>query len=149
MLQRFLFTALIAIFAGTAAAQDPVQWNFTAKKVGDQTYEIWMTATVNKPWHLYSQHTPEGGPLPTRVNFTRNPILNFTGEVKESGKLVKKREDVFDLDVQYFDGNASFVQTVTVKGKVKTTLNGTVEYMVCNETQCLPPKTIPFKVTLP
>ena len=148
MLKRITLLALCALALSTTFAQEPVQWNFTAKKVADNTYEIWMTATVNKPWHMYSQHTPDGGPLPTKVQFTKNPLLNMQGDVKENGKLVKKREEVFDLDVQYFDGNATFVQTVTVKGKVKTTLSGTVEYMVCNETQCLPPKTIPFKVNL-
>jgi hypothetical protein len=148
MLKRITLLALCALTLSTTFAQEPVQWNFTAKKIANQTYEIYMTATVNKPWHMYSQHTPDGGPLPTKVQFAKNPLLNMQGDVKENGKLVKKREEVFDLDVQYFDGNATFVQTVTVKGKVKTTLTGTVEYMVCNETQCLPPKTIPFKVNL-
>ena len=42
-------------------AQDPVKWNFTAKKIADKTYELHMTASVESPWSIYSQQTPDGG----------------------------------------------------------------------------------------
>jgi thiol:disulfide interchange protein DsbD len=42
----------------------------------------------------------------------------------------------------------TFLQNVTVKGNVKTNLAGTIEYMLCNEKECLPPRKNPFTVAL-
>ena len=41
--------------------------------------------------------------------------------------------------VSSYSEKVQFVQTVTVKGKVKTNIAGTIEYMVCNDVKCLPP----------
>jgi thiol:disulfide interchange protein DsbD len=41
-----------------------------------------------------------------------------------------------------------FVQTVQVKSAVKTNFAGTVEFMVCNDHECLPPTDVPFTVSL-
>ena len=35
-----------------------------------------------------------------------------------------------------------FVQTVKLKGNIKTSVAGSVEFMVCNDSRCLPPSTI-------
>jgi thiol:disulfide interchange protein DsbD len=41
-----------------------------------------------------------------------------------------------------------FVQIVKLKGKVKTSFSGSVEYQTCDDKKCLPPKTVNFKVAL-
>ena len=41
------------LFFINVTAQDPVKWNFSAKKVADKTYEHHMTATVESPWSSY------------------------------------------------------------------------------------------------
>ena len=103
---------------------------------------------VNSPWHTYSQFTPDGGPLPTHFSFTKNPLYMLDGKVKENGKLFKKHEDVFGVDVKYFNGKVDFVQLVKVKGNAKTNFSGAVEFMVCNDQQCLPPATEKFSIPL-
>ena len=40
-------------------------------------YEVTLTATLPKPWHIYSQHTGDGGPIPTKVKFTKNPLVTL------------------------------------------------------------------------
>ena len=139
-------TLLTAVFA--IAQESPVQWSFHATKTADKTYDVTMLASVQSPWHIYSQTTPEGGPVPTQITFNKNPLLVFDGKAKESGKLITEYEEVFGVDEIYFDGKASFVQTVKLKANVKTNLSGKIKFMVCNDKQCLPPKEVPFSVAL-
>jgi thiol:disulfide interchange protein DsbD len=75
-------------------------------------------------------------------------LLIIDGKATEAGKIITKREDVFDMNVVYFDGAANFIQVVKLKNNAKTALTGTVKFMVCNDTQCLPPTDIPFSVAL-
>lgn len=141
-----LMSMIVALFLTAAASAQPVQWSNTVKKTGPGTYEVHLTATVQSPWHIYSQYTPAGGPIPTEISFGKNPVLVLDGPVKELGSLVKKREEVFGLDVMYFNDRVDFVQTITTKAKVKTNISGTIRYMVCNDRECLPPKNIPFQL---
>lgn len=147
-MKRYLL-AVVGLFVSLLSmGQNPVQWKFEAKKIADKTYEIRMHATVPSPWHIYSQTTPEGGPLPTKISFIKNPLLELQGGPAEKGKLIKKFEDVFEVNVMYFDREVEFVQVVKVKSKVKTNIRGAVEFMVCNDTQCLPPSEVPFTIEL-
>ena len=42
----------------------PVKWNFKAIKVDTDTYEIHYTATMESPWHIYSQSSDKTGSSP-------------------------------------------------------------------------------------
>lgn len=136
-------------FACTAFSQtDVVEWKFDSKKISAQKYEVRIVATVKSPWHIYSTTQPEGGPLPTKISFTKNPLATPDGSIKEEGKMQTHFEDVFNIDTKFFNDKVEFVQLVNVKGAAKTSLNGTVEFMVCTDKECHPPKTIPFSVAL-
>ena len=125
-----------------------MKWNYSTKKIGDKTYEIHITAALQDGWHTYSASTPEGGPLPTAISFTKNPLLVIVGKTMEEGKMQQKYEEVFGIDVKYFSNKVDFVQVVKLKHNVKTSLNGTVEYMVCTDKECLPPAKVPFAIAL-
>lgn len=129
-------------------AQDPVHWEFKAKKIKDKIYEVHITATIEDPWSIYSQSTPEGGPLPTTIEFAKNPLVVPSGKIKEVGTLKKKFEDVFEVDVLYYKNKVDFVQVVTLKNNVKTNITGNVEFMACNDQQCLPPNTVKFSIPI-
>jgi hypothetical protein len=143
-----LFT--IAILLSVAGfSQTPVSWNYSAKKIAAGTYEVKIVATIQSPWHIYSQKTPDGGPLPTKIVITKNPMLIPQGTAREVGKLEKKYEEAFGVDVMQFSGKVEFVQVVKTKSeKVKTNVSGTIEYMACTDEQCLPPATINFTLKL-
>jgi thiol:disulfide interchange protein DsbD len=144
-----LLTILLLIAAAAMAQmKDPVQWNITAAKKSGKVYEIKFTATVANPWHIYSQNTPKGGPVPTKISFKTNPLVTFNGSAKELGDLKRVHDQYFNVDVKYFNSKVDFVQTVTLKADAKTSVSGTVEYMVCNDQECLPPKKIPFDLKL-
>lgn len=151
MKQLFLgFFAMMLVSFSFAQRQNPVSWNYEAKKKSADTYEIVLTATVEHPWHIYSQNTGKGGPIPTTVAFKANPLVIQTGKVKEQGKLEKVFDKNFNTDVLYYSDKVLFVQTVKVKGggRIKTNLSGTVEYMVCDDSQCLPPVKKSFDLKL-
>jgi hypothetical protein len=139
-------TVLLAVSAN-AQIKNPANFSFTATKKGAD-YEVIIKATIEKPWHIYSQTTPTGGPLPTKISFNKNPLITVVGKAKEVGKLEKIHDKNFGVDVLYFGNTVSFVQLVKVKAGVKTNITGTIEYMVCDDEQCLPPTKKTFDIKL-
>jgi thiol:disulfide interchange protein DsbD len=130
------------------AQSNPVKWTFTSKKQTSNTYEVYLNASIDDPWHIYSQSTPSGGPLPTKISYSVNPLVSISGTTAEDGSSKTIHDKNFGVDVKYYSKGVRFVQTVKLKSPVKTTLNGTIEYMICNDSKCLPPVTIPFNVIL-
>jgi len=143
-----LLSLFFITVAGIAQLKDPVQWNFIAAKKSDKVYDVTFTAAITKPWHIYSQTTPAGGPVPTKIVFKTNPLITVSGKAKENGSLKNVHDQYFGVDVKYFDNKVEFVQTVNLKSNVKTNIAGTIEYMVCNDEECLPPKKVPFDLKL-
>ena len=149
-MKKLFVAGLLLCCSGFLYAQilDPVSWTATSKKINDKTYEIHLTANIQNGWHTYSQTTPDGGPIATSLSFTKNPLLTMEGSAKEVGKLEKHFEPLFGVDVKQFSNKVDFVQLVKLKAPVKTSLNVAVEFMVCNDKECLPPKTEKFSVAL-
>ena len=143
LLMGFFLTA-----ASFAQIKDPVNWLFSAKKKSATTYEVSITANIPKPWHMYSQHMKQGGPIPTKITFNNNPLVKKEGSVKEAGKLEKINDKIFDMEVLFFSGKVVYTQLVKVKAGVKTNITGNVSYMVCDDEQCLPPSKKQFDIKL-
>lgn len=135
------------IFAQTGSSR-MVNWNFASKKINDNTYEIRFTADINGKYHMYAQNVGVEGPVATSFTFTKNPMLSLDGKVKEIGKMIKKHEAVWGGDVKYYENKVEFVQVVNLKKNIKTNVGGTVEFMVCDDKECLPPSEVAFKVNV-
>ena len=143
LLSMFLFATM------AVSAQNPVTWNFTSKKLADNSYEIHMTATIEKGWHLYSQVQPDDAVAgPTTFSITNNPLIELSGKIKEVGKMQKFHDKELEISANQYSEKVDFVQIVKLKGKVKTSFSGSVEYQTCDDKKCLPPKTVNFKVAL-
>jgi thiol:disulfide interchange protein DsbD len=147
-----IYTTTVLFFATAfsimAQSSKQVQWAYSAKKVADKTYEIHMTATVGNGFHLYAQNAGVDGPQPTHFEFVKNSLVTIDGKVKENGKLIKKFESAWSATVNYYEHTVDFVQVVKLKGNVKTSLSGSVEFMVCDDSKCLPPSIVEFKVNI-
>jgi len=143
----FALTLLVATLT-MAQSSKQVSWVYSAKKTGDKTYEVHMTATIGGDYHMYAQDAGGEGPIPTTFTFTKSPLFTLDGNVKEVGKLVKKYETAWTHDVKYYERTVEFVQVVKLKSNVKTALAGKVEFMVCNEHECLPPADVDIKVNI-
>jgi hypothetical protein len=140
--------AILLISASLAQSSKQVQWAYSAKKIADRTYEVHMIATINGDYHLYSQDVGGEGPVPTSFSFVKSPLLALDGRVKEAGKLIRKFETAWSHDVRYYEKIVDFVQVVKLKSNIKTDFAGKVEFMVCNDKQCLPPAEVEIKVNV-
>lgn len=143
----FLFIAFIGLPVFSQSA-NPVKWTYSAKKIADKTYEVHVTASVDNPWHIYSQNIEADLPVATAFTFTKNPLVVIHGKVNEVGKLIKKKEEVLGGVLNYYEKSVDFVQKIKLKGNTKTNLAGKVEYVVCNDGRCLPPAEANFSVNI-
>ncbi len=140
VLSLLLFTALGAF----AQLEDPVSWSYVAKKTSPTEATVYIKASLEDKWHIYSQTTKPGGP--TRTVFTFSPSKDYTlvGKTIEP-KPISKFEKVFNMTVPYFENEVVFQQKVKLK-KGTTVVKGKVEYGVCDDKSCLPPTEIAFSV---
>ena len=149
-MKKIFIATICVLFSALAGAQvlNPVDWTVTSKKLTANTWEVHLKANIGKGWHIYSQTTPDGGPLPTTITFTKNPLLALTGITKEEGKLEQRHEELFGVDVKQFSNSVDFVQVIKLKSPVKTSASVVIEYMVCNDKECLPPTSKKFSIAL-
>jgi len=142
-----VIAALLAAVTGVSAQiLKPVKWQFGAKKISNDEAVVFMKATIDNGWHIYSQHVEEGGPIRTSFTFTPSADFTLVGKPAEP-KPKTKREEVFGMDVAYFDKEVVFQQRIKLK-KGETTVKGVVEYMACDANQCLPPDEVEFTVAV-
>lgn len=143
-----LFTLLTVQSIVQAQKPNPVHFNYTVAKNNDKSYDIHMTATLDAGWHIYSQEQPtEAIAIPTKIVFTKNPVLQIDGKAKEMGEK-EKYEDKNAGIVQYQYAKVDFVQSIKLKATAKTNLSGTITYQACTDEMCLPPKTVSFTIAI-
>lgn len=147
MKKCYLSFMLLLFVCCTSAQQNVIEWSFSSKNISGNLYEIKLTATLKKGWHIYSQH-PGDGPVPTSVSFTRSPLLESKGGIKETGKIKFEKSDIFNSEIRYYENDVTITQNVSVKFNIKTSIKGKVEFMVCDNKQCLPPETVEFSIKL-
>jgi len=128
----------LLVFTMSAVTAQKITWTYTAKKLTGDKYELHITAQPPVGWHVYSQTTPDGGPVPTSFTFNKNALLTLSGKVNEKGKLVTYYDKNFKVNVKYFEGKVEFVQTVAVKGKIndlqRQNLHATNNRKICYRT---------------
>ncbi|WP_139854068.1 protein-disulfide reductase DsbD family protein [Aequorivita sinensis] len=146
----FLYLLLTIVSLSTVQSQilDPIKWSTSVKKISETEYDLISKATIDGGWHLYSQVVPEGGPLPTVFTFEENNAYKTIGKVKE-GKGVTELDPVFDMIITFFSNTATFTQRVQLTGDKGTTVKGEVEFMVCDDTRCLPPNYVDLIFKIP
>jgi len=141
------FLLLCCVLGMSAEIQKPVTWSFSNKQVSDTEFDLILTASIDNNWHLYSQFIGVGGPVPTSFKFKPSPDYVLVGKVNESPKPHKIFEKVFGMNVAFFEKKAVFTQKVKLKA-VAAKISGSLEFMVCDDSQCLPPEDIDFSFDL-
>ncbi len=141
--------ASVLLTISLQAQLNPVSWSFSAKKVGDKTYEVQMVATMQTGWHLYSQVQPEDAiAIPTTFTITPNPLFTLDGKIKEVGKMEVMKDKDLGVSANQYSKTVTFVQKIKLKANVKTNFKGNVEYQTCDDKKCLPPKTVNFDIAI-
>jgi len=133
-------------FVNDAFAQmDVVDWSVNTDLISENEALVIFTATIDDGWKLYSQHTEEGGPLPTQIQFEGIIGLELVGEITESDNVKKDFSDLFEINVTSFKDKATFTQKVKLSDTSNVML-AKIRYMACDGLKCIPPTTEEFKV---
>lgn len=140
--------AMLITAAAFAQIETPVRWSYAAKKVSATEAVVFIKATIDNGWHIYSQNIGDGGPIATKLTFS--PAKNYTiaGKTAEP-KAISKYEDTFKMNVSYFENSVVFQQKIKLKGAGATSVKGKVEFMTCNDRKCLPPDEVEFNIPVP
>jgi len=147
-MKKILLLATVVLLSMQLHAQilTPVKWAYGFKKTGKQEAVIFVRATIDEGWHLYSQTVKDGGPVKTTFSFLPSAAYTLVGKTQEP-KPITRFEKVFGMDVSFFEKAVIFQQKVKLKAG-QATVKGTFEYMTCNDKQCLPPETVEFSVAV-
>ena len=127
---------------------NPVKWNTSVEQISDKEYVLKAQAVIQSGWHLYGQYIEEGGPSRTAFNF-KNPKNSFEliGKTTEE-KGHEVQDKIFDMKIKYFEDKALFTQKIKFTSDAVSNIAAEVEYMVCDDSNCLPPSSeeLVFKI---
>ncbi|RZL18746.1 MAG: sugar transporter [Pedobacter sp.] len=137
---------LFIAFSAKSQILKPVTWSYAFKKTSPTEATVYIKATIDDNWHLYSQTVKEGGPVKTTFTFPKSTAYTLVGQTIEP-KPISKYEQTFSMDVAFFEKTALFSQKIKLKGK-SAVVKGTVEFMTCDDKQCLPPEEIAFSIAV-
>lgn len=146
-MKKLALVVLLAVFGITAASAQiltPVKWEYGAKKINDKEAIVFIKAKIDEGWIIYSQTTPDGGPVKTSFTFENSKDYALDGKTSEP-KPKTKFQEVFNMNVPYFNKEVVFQQKVKLN-KGQTVVKGTVEFMACDDERCLPPDEVSFAI---
>jgi len=126
---------------------DPVKWFFKTEQLTPGEATLVITAKAEKKWHIYSQDIPDGGPIPTTFIFVKSGSYEKVGKVTE-GKPIIDNDPLFGMTLKYYAEKAVFKQKIRVLSKKDFVIKGSLNFMCCDDKQCLPPNDVEFEFTV-
>ena len=142
------FAALVSVFwscISLCSAQmfEPVEWSAKDSKKGNEL-TITFKASIEDSWHMYGLEKYENGPQHTEFTFETLEGAELSGKLKVvAGSPIKHFDDVFGMDLTYFENSVSIAQSFKITGE-QYKVAGYVTYMSCNDGSCTPPTTYEF-----
>lgn len=137
-----LFSILVCTLQ--AQIQEPVKFKSELKTLSDTEAEIVFTATIDAGWHVYSTDLGDGGPTSATFNVDKKSGLELVGSLKPVGNEHEVFDQMFEMQVRYFENTAKFVQKVKFTGGAYA-IEGYLMYGACDDSNCLPPSEVSFK----
>ena len=132
MKKALLFLLLIfTIQKSFAQLIFPAKWTFTKEDNKKGEYTLHFNVKLDQDWHLYSQFTEDGGPLPMVFKFDKSSCVKLIGKVTEPKPEVEF-DSLFGVTVKLFSKQAELKQKIKITG-TPCQLKGTIEYQVCKE----------------
>ena len=131
-----LFIFLLLPFISSAQMVQPdKKWEHSVEKKGNDTWLV-IKGHMNAGWHLYSQFTPVGGPLPTTLTFAPSKNYKLSGQAKESATKTMY-DSTFEVNVLMFEHEPEFRQKIEVLTDKKFTVKAVVDGQACNDQTCV------------
>jgi thiol:disulfide interchange protein len=147
ILQIFLLSLTLLALPIFAFSQNPISWSLESDAKGKQlkaeeSFTAKVNAVVEEGWHLYALEQPEGGPIATRISLPENSVFKLNGNVI-SQPPVTAFDPNFQIDTKFYKKDTSFTIPLKTNGDVNgDDLAVNVYFQTCNDSICLPPKTV-------
>ncbi len=141
----FILFTLLSFVGFSQTPLKPVTWTAVYVATNATEGEIQFTATIDKKWHIYSQRPTDVGPIPTAFTVTPSSDFELIGKVEEE-EAHEEFVAAFDAKVFVFSNKATFKQKIKLKNQKEFTVKSTLEFMTCNDVQCLPPTILDFSI---
>ena len=143
---RLLLSLLATVLVLGTQAQivDPVHFTSELKTGNGAEAEIVFHATIDKGWHVYSTEIGDNGPIEATFNIVKMDGAEPVGKLEPRGNVIKKMDKLFDMELKYFEGEATFIQKIRFT-KPQYDIDCYLEYGACNDESCLPPSEVALK----
>ncbi|MDE6361001.1 MAG: thioredoxin family protein [Muribaculaceae bacterium] len=133
---------------GRSRMLDPINWKATVEGNSTSSATIRLTAEMEEGWHLYGLDLPADGPNSTVIDFQLPEGVKFDGPLTPSRKPVEKYDDMFSLNLSWWEGSVSFTQKVKISDEKTHTVGVEVSFQGCNDETCIAPKTESLEVSV-
>ena len=145
-LRKLLLTCWVLITALALQAQivDPIHFTSELKTGEGDEAEIVFHAKIDAGWHVYSTDLGSGGPTEATFNVVKMDGAEPVGKLTPRGKVIKKMDKLFDMELKYFENEATFVQKIRFT-KPDYVIDCYLEYGACSDASCLPPSEVALK----
>jgi len=134
---------VLGLTTAFAQIQDPVQFKTEWKKISDTEAQIVFTGVIDEGWHVYSTDLPEGGPISATFNTDKMEGIELDGKLMPEGKEIEAYDKVFEMQLRYFEGKATFIQKLKITAATYF-IEGYLQYGSCDDENCLPPTDVEF-----
>lgn len=149
-INRLIAVLVLALCSvGLVSAQsvsDYISWSQTQQKVSDTEADVIFTATIEPGWHLYGTDIGGGGPTPTHLIIDKIVGGELVGKLKGDKAPISKQDPIFNMPISYWEKKVVLRQRVKVTDPEKFKLEGALRFMICDDSQCLPPTSEEFFV---
>ncbi|TWJ03535.1 thiol:disulfide interchange protein DsbD [Mucilaginibacter frigoritolerans] len=142
-----LIVLMIVGISTYAQIETPVKWSYAAKKISSTEAVVFLRATIQDGWHIYSLDVKDGGPIKTSFTFDPSKDYSLNGKTTEPTP-VTRYEKAFSMNVSFFEKTVTFQQKIKLKSANVSVVKGKLEYMTCNDQKCLPPEDLDFSIPL-
>ena len=141
---KSLLLVLLLSSASMMHAQNHVKWTF---QYNPKSSTVIATGEIDAGWHLYSQKTDENaGPIPTKMVIEASKNYKIIGNAVEGTVPHEIFDKNFESTVYLFEEHYAAEQQINVKKP--GILKGEMQYMICDDTKCLPPISVPFTLEI-
>jgi thiol:disulfide interchange protein DsbD len=125
---------------------EPVHFTTELKEGAKGEAEIIFSATIDKGWHVYSTALGSDGPVSASFHAEKLDGVKLVGPLKARGKELKQYDQMFGMELRFFEQRATFVQRIRFT-KPHYGIDCYLEYGACNDEMCLPPSQVVFNKT--
>lgn len=143
------FLLLAALSCSTLQAQGlHVDWRHDVTRIDRNHYRISVTAVIDEGWHIYDTLRTDFGPNATIVRITPGEGAEAEGPLQISSTPHRYYDDIYMMEIGYFEDSVTFSQDIRLHRR-HSTASVYLEWMACDDTNCLPLADKEATITLP